>query len=81
MEHGVSDEALVYVEARLNELVETEKLDTEIEQIIRLRYGIGDTKPLNFKQLTKVFKMPPKKMKVRLLQAERTVFNILKKNI
>ena len=81
MEHGVSDEALVYVEARLNELVETEKLDAEIEQIIRLRYGIGDNKPLNFKQLTKVFKLPPKKMKVRLLQAERTVFNILKKNI
>lgn len=56
MEHGVSDEALVYVEARLGELVETEKLDAEIEQIIRLRYGIGDNKPLNFKQLTKVFK-------------------------
>lgn len=81
MEHGVSDEALVYVEARLSELVETEKLDAEIEQIIRLRYGIGDNKPLNFKQLTKVFKLPPKKMKLRLLQAERTVFNILKKNI
>lgn len=81
MEHSVSDEALVYVETKLNELVETEKLDAEIEQIIRLRYGIGDSKPLNFKQLTKVFKMPPKKMKVKLLQAERTVFNILKKNL
>lgn len=81
MEHGVSKEALVYVEARLDELVETEKLDAEMEQLIRLRYGIGDNKPLNFKQLTKVFKMPPKKMKIKLLQAERTVFNILKKNI
>lgn len=81
MEQGVSNEALVYVETRLNELVETEKLDAEIEQIIRLRYGIGDNKPLNFKQLIKVFKMPPKKMKVRLMQAERTVFNILKRNI
>ena len=81
MEHSVSDEALVYVEKKLKELVETEKLDAEIEQIIRLRYGIGDSKPLNFKQLTKVFKMTPKKMKSKLLQAERTVFNILKKNI
>ncbi len=81
MEHSVSPEALVYVEARLHELVESEKLDTEIEQIIRLRYGIGDNKPLNFKQLTKVFKMPPKKMKIKLLQAERTVFNIIKKNV
>jgi len=81
MDHGVSDEALVYVETRLQDLVESEKLDTEIEQIIRLRYGIGDSKPLNFKQLTKVFKMPSKKMKIKLLQAERTVFNILKKNI
>jgi len=81
MEQIVSDDGLVYVEARLHELVESEKLDTEIEQIIRLRYGIGDSKPLNFKQLTKVFKMSPKKMKIKLLQAERTVFNILKKNI
>ncbi len=81
MEQVVSKEALVYVEARLEDLVETEKLDAQMEQIIRLRYGIGDSKPLNFKQLTKVFKMPPKKMKDKLIQAERTVFNILKKEI
>lgn len=81
MEQDVSQEALVYVEAQLQDLVENEKLDAEMEQIIRLRYGIGEGKPLNFKQLMKVFKMPPKKMKVKLVQAERTVFNILKKGV
>ncbi len=81
MEQGVSKEALLYVESRLQDLVETNKLDTEMEQIIRLRYGIGDSNPLNFKQMTKVFKVPPKKMKHKLLQAERMVFNILKKEI
>ena len=77
----VSKEALAYVESCLDNLIQTEKLHPDMEQLIRLRYGIGDQKPLTFKQLTKVFKLSPKKMKDKVVQADRIVFNMLKKNI
>ncbi len=77
----IGPEALAYIHTELETLVEDQLLDETTEQVIRFRYGLGETRPLNFKEMTKVLKMTPKKMKQEILKAEKIVFNLMKKKL
>ncbi len=76
----ITKESIEYIDKRLNELVDEEILSKKHEQIIRLRYGVG-CEIADFKSMMKLCKLKPKDMKKELLQAEKRVFNILKKRL
>lgn len=76
----IREEDLAYVNQKLDEMVASGSLDAVMEKLIRYRYGVGE-KPLAFKQLSKVMKMPRKKLVVELQKAEKQVFNMLKYEI
>lgn len=77
----VSKEALDFVNNHIDELISDKNLGEQMERLICLRYGVGSERPLGFKELRKIFKWPPAKMKREILKAERLVFNALKKRV
>lgn len=76
----INEEAIAYIESQLTRLVEDQVLNPKQEKIIRLRYGVG-CEPADFKTMLKLCHLKPKEMKKELLQAEKRVFNILKKKL
>lgn len=76
----INKEAIEYIDTKLVQLVEEQVLNPKHERIIRLRYGVG-CKQADFKAMLKVCKLKPKEMKKELVQAEKRVFNILKKRL
>lgn len=76
----INKEAIDYIETQLKDLVEAQILNPKQEKIIRLRYGVG-CDAANFKTMLKLCHLKPKEMKRELIQAEKRVFNILKKKL
>lgn len=76
----INAEAVEYIESQLTDLVEEQILNPKQEKIIRLRYGVG-CEPADFKTMLKLCRLKPKDMKKELIQAEKRVFNILKKKL
>lgn len=76
----INKEQVAYIDHKLVELVEEKVLNPKHERIIRLRYGIGCDQA-DFKTMLKICRLKPKEMKKELLQAEKRVFNILKKRM
>lgn len=76
----ISSEQIEYIDLKLNELVEEQVLNPKHEKIIRLRYGVG-CEQADFKSMLKICRLKPKEMKKELLNAEKRVFNILKKRL
>ena len=76
----ITKESIEFIDKRLTELVDEEILSKKHEKIIRLRYGVG-CEQADFKSMIKLCKLKPKDMKKELLQAEKRVFNILKKRL
>lgn len=76
----ITKESIEYINKRLTELVEEQILNEKHERIIRLRYGVG-CEQADFKAMLKICRLKPKDMKKELLQAEKRVFNILKKRL
>lgn len=76
----INEEAVVYIDMKLVELVEEKALNPKHEKIIRLRYGIG-CEQADFKMMLKLCRLKPKEMKNELVIAEKRVFNILKKRL
>ena len=76
----INQEAIEYIDVKLNELVDEQVLNLKQEKIIRLRYGVG-CEQADFKSMIKICKLKPKDMKKELLKAEKRVFNILKKRL
>ncbi len=76
----ITNESIEFIDKRLKELVDEEILSKKHEQIIRLRYGVG-CEISDFKSMMKLCKLKAKDMKKELLQAEKRVFNILKKRL
>lgn len=66
------------VERELEALVADGRLDSRMEQLVALRFGIGRDRPLNLKEIAKILKRPQKRVKQELETAERRVFNLLK---
>lgn len=76
----INEEAIEFIDKKLVELVEEQVLAPKHEKIIRLRYGVGCDQA-DFKTMIKLCRLKPKEMKKELLQAEKRVFNILKKRL
>lgn len=76
----INQEQIQYIDSKLGELVEERVLNPKHEKIIRLRYGVGCDQA-DFKTMLRVCRLKPKDMKKELLQAEKRVFNILKKRL
>lgn len=76
----IKKESIEILDKRLTELVDEEILNKKHDQIIRLRYGVG-CQQSDFKSMLKLCKLNPKNMKKELLEAEKRVFNILKKRL
>lgn len=76
----INEEAIKYIDSKLNELVDEQVLNPKQEKIIRLRYGVG-CEAADFKSMLKLCKLKPKDMKKELISAEKRVFNILKKRL
>lgn len=62
----------------LEESLDDSNISELHEKIIRMRFGLGIEEPLSFNEMMKVFKLPPKKMKNEIENAERKAFNMLK---
>jgi len=78
----ITQEAIQLIREKINEIIsQNNDLDEREEKIIRLRYGIDKEAPINIKELSKIFKVPPRKMKEEVDNIERKVFNMLKRTI
>ncbi len=66
------------VEKELEALLASGRLDSRMEQLVSLRFGIGREKPLTVQEIARVLKRSPKRVKQELETAERRVFNLLK---
>lgn len=76
----INKDQIEYIDKKLVELVDEKVLNPKHERIIRLRYGIGCDQA-DFKTMLKLCKMKPGDLKKELMQAEKRVFNILKKRL
>jgi hypothetical protein len=76
----INQEAIEFIDGKLVELVDEQVLTPKHEKIIRMRYGVG-CEQADFKTMIKICRLKPKDMKKELLQAEKRVFNILKKRL
>lgn len=79
---NINLEALKFIREKIDEIInDSEDLDEREEQIIRLRFGIDKDGPIKIRELAKIFKTPPRKMKEEVDNIEKKIFNKLKKNI
>lgn len=69
-----------FIIEELNYIIENEILSEKELEIIKLRYGI-DTNPKSLRRIAKLTNIKLKNIKEEVLEAERKLFNILKKKI
>ena len=69
-----------FIEKELNYIVENGSLSEKELLIIKLRYGI-ENNPMPLKKIAKITEIKLKNIRKEVLNAERKVFNILKKKI
>lgn len=77
----VTSENLEFIESKVIELIQSQKLDPKTENIIRLRFGIETEKVIELKEMARLLKTSMKNAKLEIKKAERKVFNILKNNV
>ena len=73
--------SIEYISKEIEKILDENNVDFDMEKLIRLRYGIGIEKPMKFKELVKVFKIHPKKLKEKIIYSDRKVYNLLKNKI
>lgn len=62
----------------IEKVLDHKAIDFDMEKLIRMRYGLDGHEPCSFKVLKKSFNLPQKKLKEKVLLADRKVFNLLK---
>ncbi|SHK37745.1 sigma-70 family RNA polymerase sigma factor [Paramaledivibacter caminithermalis] len=79
---NITPEALETIKEKINEIInKSSDIDEREEEIIRLRFGLDENKPINIKDLSKKFDMSPRKMKKEIDAIEKKIFNKLKRII
>ncbi|MDK2920180.1 MAG: hypothetical protein PWQ37_2913 [Candidatus Petromonas sp.] len=79
---SITPEALEFIREKIDEIIKNSSdIDEREERIIRLRFGLEDKGPVKIRDLAKIFKVPPRKMKEEVDLVEKKIFNKLKKNI
>jgi hypothetical protein len=73
--------SIEYISKEIEKILDENNVDFDMEKLIRLRYGIGISKPMKFKELVKEFKVHPKKLKEKIIYADKKVYNLLKNKI
>lgn len=75
-------ETLEFIKDKIDEIIDNSKdIDEREGQIIKLRYGMEDKEPIKIRELSKIFKVPPRKMKEEVDNIEKKIFNKLKRDI
>lgn len=75
-------ETLEFIREKIDEIIDnSEDIDEREGQIIKLRFGMEREGPVKIKELSKMFKVPPRKMKEEVDNIEKKIFNKLKRNI
>jgi DNA-directed RNA polymerase sigma subunit (sigma70/sigma32) len=62
----------------IEKILDHKDIDFDMEKLIRMRYGLDGNPPSSFKELKKSFNLPQKKLKEKVLVADKKVFNLLK---
>lgn len=70
-----------FIQQEIDDVINEEKLDKKYLQIILLRYGIHEHEVHNLRQIAKQMNIQLKNVKAEVEEAERRLFNILKKKI
>jgi len=75
-------EVLDFIKEKLMSIInESDELDKEESEILKLRYGLAGEGPYNIKELSKKFNTSQKKMKDNIERLDKKIFNILKREI
>lgn len=79
---NITSEALDFIKSKIDEIInKSSDINDRQKEIIKLRYGLEDNKPVKIKELAKIFNISPRKMKEEVDTVEKKIFNILKKEI
>jgi len=79
---NITSEALDFIKSKIDEIInKSSDIDDRQKEIIKLRYGLEDNRPVKIKELAKIFNISPRKMKEEVDAVEKKIFNILKKEI
>lgn len=62
----------------IEKILDHKDIDFDMEKLIRMRYGLDGNEPSSFKELKKSFSLPQKKLKEKVMLADKKVFNLLK---
>lgn len=73
--------SIEFISKEIEKILDENDVDFDMEKLIRLRYGIGIDKPMKFKELVKEFRIHPKKLKEKIIYADKLVYNLLKNKI
>ncbi|MBN2899366.1 MAG: hypothetical protein JXO44_11380 [Clostridia bacterium] len=65
----------------IEKILDHKEIDFDMEKLIRMRYGLDGNPPCSFKEIKQAFNLPQKKLKEKVLLADRKVFNLLKDRI
>lgn len=75
-----NEETMERLNERILKVVENNE-DDNFRKIAVLRYGLEDRNPLTIKELSKELNIPVSTIKDYVVQVEKKVFNMLKKDI
>ncbi len=79
---GINPDTLEFIRDKIDEIIsENPDMDEKRQKIIKLRYGLDSQGPLKIRDISKMMKIPPKKMKEEVEAIEKIIFNKLKKDI
>ncbi|RKD26924.1 RNA polymerase primary sigma factor [Caminicella sporogenes DSM 14501] len=82
MDNNIDLEIIEIIKDKLEEIInKSSGINNREREIIKYRYGLKDNRPVQIRELAKIFNTSPKKMKEEVDLLEKKIFNILKRYI